>query len=216
MGKSCFGPGLKAGGPNYVAQFMRFTSRSSEPTTDRVGTAIASIERMCTKEFRAVHDHFRLLGQDNFRRYLPVPGIRIRVHPDDSAFDVAVRVAAAGAVGCRVTVSAPPDLAQQVHAGLAAAGVAGAAETVWESDADLAAVVLGGGIERIRYGAPDRVPAEIRAAAAANGTCICDAPVVAEARVELLWYVHEQSISIDYHRYGNLGARADELRAGPA
>jgi RHH-type proline utilization regulon transcriptional repressor/proline dehydrogenase/delta 1-pyrroline-5-carboxylate dehydrogenase len=216
MGKSCFGPGMKAGGPNYVAQFMRFASDSTEPTADRIRTAIASIERTCREEFHAVHDHFRLLGQDNFRRYLPLPRVRIRVHPDDTEFEIAVRVAAAGAVGCGVTVSAPPDLAPQVHAGLAAARTERVADFVWESDADLAAAIAGDGVGRIRYGAPDRVPPAIRSAAATNGTCICDAAVVAEARVELLWYVQEQSVSIDYHRYGNLGARADERRAGPA
>ncbi len=36
---------------------------------------------------------------------------------------------------------------------------------------------------------------------------------VREGRLELLWYVREQSISTDYHRYGNLGIRADEARA---
>ena len=36
-----------------------------------------------------------------------------------------------------------------------------------------------------------------------------------EGRVELLWYVREQSISHDYHRYGNLGARASEARRRP-
>jgi len=29
----------------------------------------------------------------------------------------------------------------------------------------------------------------------------------------LLWYVVEQSISFDYHRYGNLGPRSTEKRA---
>jgi RHH-type proline utilization regulon transcriptional repressor/proline dehydrogenase/delta 1-pyrroline-5-carboxylate dehydrogenase len=29
----------------------------------------------------------------------------------------------------------------------------------------------------------------------------------------MLWYLREQSISVDYHRYGNLGNRADEPRA---
>jgi RHH-type proline utilization regulon transcriptional repressor/proline dehydrogenase/delta 1-pyrroline-5-carboxylate dehydrogenase len=37
-------------------------------------------------------------------------------------------------------------------------------------------------------------------------------PVVAAGRIELLWYLREQSISFDYHRYGNLGRRAGELR----
>jgi RHH-type proline utilization regulon transcriptional repressor/proline dehydrogenase/delta 1-pyrroline-5-carboxylate dehydrogenase len=44
---------------------------------------------------------------------------------------------------------------------------------------------------------------------------LADSPVVAEGRVELLWYLYEQSVSIDYHRYGNLGARAAEPRAEP-
>ncbi|MBC8326461.1 MAG: hypothetical protein H8E27_12630 [Verrucomicrobia subdivision 3 bacterium] len=39
-------------------------------------------------------------------------------------------------------------------------------------------------------------------------------PVLAEGRLELLWYVEEQSLSHDYHRYGNLGARGNEKRAG--
>ncbi len=34
-----------------------------------------------------------------------------------------------------------------------------------------------------------------------------------EGRVELLWYVQEQCISFDYHRYGNLGPRSGEERA---
>jgi RHH-type transcriptional regulator, proline utilization regulon repressor / proline dehydrogenase / delta 1-pyrroline-5-carboxylate dehydrogenase len=37
--------------------------------------------------------------------------------------------------------------------------------------------------------------------------------VSAEGRLEMLWYLREQSISIDYHRYGNLGVRAGENRA---
>ena len=41
------------------------------------------------------------------------------------------------------------------------------------------------------------------------------APVLAEGRVEMLWYLREQSLCVDYHRYGNLGARADEPRAEP-
>jgi hypothetical protein len=36
------------------------------------------------------------------------------------------------------------------------------------------------------------------------------------AWLELPWYVQEQSISHDYHRYGNLGRRAAEPRREPA
>ena len=107
MGKSVFGPGMKAGGPNYVAQFMEFAavdscqlsvsandnsqlttddrqlttalrSRSSELGDDgdeqaaRILAAVLSYERHQREEFSVPHDHFRLVGQDNFRRYLPV------------------------------------------------------------------------------------------------------------------------------------------------
>jgi RHH-type transcriptional regulator, proline utilization regulon repressor / proline dehydrogenase / delta 1-pyrroline-5-carboxylate dehydrogenase len=41
---------------------------------------------------------------------------------------------------------------------------------------------------------------------------IIDDPVLANGRLELLHYLQEISISIDYHRYGNLGLREGELR----
>jgi RHH-type proline utilization regulon transcriptional repressor/proline dehydrogenase/delta 1-pyrroline-5-carboxylate dehydrogenase len=57
------------------------------------------------------------------------------------------------------------------------------------------------------------VPEIVRRAAAETGLCLVSAPVLAEGRIELLWSVQEQSISFDYHRYGNLGVRAGEARA---
>ena len=130
--KSALGPGIKAGGPNYVAQLMKF-SETTEPETakpegdepvdpcvadllDRLTTllqghsageggrgtsclskelekqkngpdfgvrlsadvlsklaaAARSYARYQAEEFGRVHDHFRLVGEDNFRRYLPV------------------------------------------------------------------------------------------------------------------------------------------------
>ena len=67
--------------------------------------------------------------------------------------------------------------------------------------------------DRIRYAAPDRVPSVVQQAAAETGVYLAAQPVLAEGRVELLWYVQEQSISFDYHRYGNLGPRDGEERA---
>ena len=60
---------------------------------------------------------------------------------------------------------------------------------------------------------PERVPVAVRLASAESGVFIADSPVLAEGRIELLWYVQEQSISFDYHRYGNIGARAGEKRS---
>ncbi len=213
MGKSCFGPGMKAGGPELRRPVHALLTACEQCGPASIAAARASIERAWREEFGTVHDHFRLLGQDNCRRYLPIANVRIRIHADDSELDVVVRVAAAAAAGCATVVSAPASLAQRARATLATAGLAAGTELVEESDDELAAAIRAGGIERLRCAAPDRVAPLLRAAAATNGTCICDAPVTAEGRVELLWYVREQSVSFDYHRYGNLGARASEDRA---
>jgi RHH-type transcriptional regulator, proline utilization regulon repressor / proline dehydrogenase / delta 1-pyrroline-5-carboxylate dehydrogenase len=70
-------------------------------------------------------------------------------------------------------------------------------------------------MDRVRYAAPDRVPLEVLHAFAQSGICAVSVPPVMEGRLELLWYVQEQSISIDYHRYGNLGRRSSETREEP-
>ena len=53
---------------------------------------------------------------------------------------------------------------------------------------------------------------EVRRSIGDHGIYTADAPVLAEGGIERLWNVTEQSISDDYHRYGNLGARSGEAR----
>jgi RHH-type proline utilization regulon transcriptional repressor/proline dehydrogenase/delta 1-pyrroline-5-carboxylate dehydrogenase len=270
MGKSCVGPGMKAGGPNYVAQFLKFTERCDAPVPDhkifnvelgkiaeafsafmrpntpgdepgwelfreaerlgltsliqaaapRTVRALTSYDRVWQEEFGREHDHFRLLGQDNVRRYLPFREVRVRVTEGDSLFDVVARACAARITGARVIVSSAPDAAlpaihlldELTHSWAAAI------EFIEESDEELAALIReipDHATERIRYADPRRVPDTIRRAASEKGLYIADEPVLATGRIELLWYLREQSISWDYHRYGNLGSRADEERHGP-
>ena len=246
MGKSAFGPGIKAGGPNYVAQLMKFTelgvddsdapidnpalaelietlgattgSTAEALTGDerkRLRRAIRSYDHAYQDEFGRLHDHFRLIGQDNQRRYLPVDDVRIRTHPDDSGFDLFARAAAACAAGARTTMSYAPGHRSPIIDALehATEAWAGAIEFVEESDEELAAAIAGGRTDRVRYANRDRVPEAVLRAVGESGVYIARAPVLAEGRIELLWYLREQSISFDYHRYGTLGDRAGEARA---
>ena len=244
IGKSSFGPGMKAGGPNYVAQFLRVTDQPAAinnrlvaqphlrdlqerllaveidaPAGDvtRVLAAISNYGRWMREEFGQAHDHFRLLGEDNLRRYLPLREMRIRVHPQDSLFEIFARACAAQAVGCRALISTPPDLLYKAVRILDdfTDAWAGSIEFLEETDEQLSQAIRHGDVERLRYAAPDRVPQAIRSAAAEAFVFIADTPVLAEGRVELLWYLREQSVSHDYHRYGNLGARSEERRAEP-
>lgn len=245
MGKSAFGPGIKAGGPNYLAQLMEFAERrapaAAEAVTDplleelraglaaardrlaeatpeevdRVLAAIASYDRGMREEFGREHDHFRLLGQDNIRRYRPVEELRIRLHPADDFFDLFARVAAAWAPGCRITVSSPPGLALPALALLRTLTQSwgDAIAFVEESDRRLAATLVAGRGGRLRYAAPERVPAAMFEAVRRSGRYLARAPVLMEGRIELLWYLREQSISHDYHRYGNPGEKGALGRA---
>ncbi len=247
FGKSAFGPGLKAGGPNYVAQLLSFTdaapprpdglptratlaslagglqARAAELGADaerqsaRIQAALLSYERNQAQEFGKQHDHFQLVGQDNVRRYLPAGEVRIRVHPEDSPFDLFARVGAAHTAGNHVTVSTPPghaDTALKLLEELTESW-AGAIEFVDEDDAQLAQAIVARQADVVRYAAPDRAPLAVLQASAETAIPVVSRPVLGEGRVELLWYLREQSLSIDYHRYGNLGPRARESRAEP-
>ncbi|MCA9234133.1 MAG: proline dehydrogenase family protein [Planctomycetales bacterium] len=293
MGKSAFGPGIKAGGPNYVAPLMEFepvshdhgggtraTHRAEPPRASAVisvadvdlrptltgslalphesfsarrgqleslraaldegfaanklmaelreplGAAMDNFLQWCAVEFDATHDHFRLVGEDNDRRYLPVANLWIRIHPRDTAWDVAARVVAARAAGCRVVVSSPPELDHPAVELLdnVTGDWAGAIEFVEETDQQIVELLGHSGdvddgpyaaspISRLRYAAPGRVPAAVRQAATQAFVYVADAPVLPEGRVELLWYFQEQSLAHMYHRYGNLGRRSSEQRA---
>ena len=242
MGKSAFGPSIKAGGPIYVAQLMTFTCNAGteaksenvsnpalvhllsglrklsgelQPETSQLATAIADYDKAAQDEFLKEHDHFHLIGQDNIRRYLPIPALCVRVTANDTWFDIVARAAAARSVGCRVFISSSPgvlddwlqilhDLTEEWAADI---------EFIEETDEQLIEAIETGAVGRIRYSSPEAVPSAIREAVIGNYVHIADSPVLPIGRVELMWYVQEQSVCIDYHRYGNLGARAGEQRA---
>ncbi len=258
IAKSAIGPGIKAGGPNYVAQFIDFTDATSSSaekgslhdpdlaalldalssrtgdllTGDdlvRIAAAFSSYQEAIRTEFARVHDHFRLIGQDNYRRYRAIRELRVRVHPADTAFEIIARIGASKTAGCRITVSyergtpllewlekltAPWPTRETPQPGESLVRLAGAIEFIEESDDDLAAVIRHHDTDRIRFAAPHRVSSRLLTEAAATGFYIADTPVLAAGRLEFLHYCIEQSISHDYHRYGNLGARAEEARAG--
>jgi RHH-type proline utilization regulon transcriptional repressor/proline dehydrogenase/delta 1-pyrroline-5-carboxylate dehydrogenase len=184
----------------------------------RLTTAIDSYLYWMNEEFASAHDPFRLIGEDNFRRYLPVTPIRIRVHEADAPFEIFARAAAAHAAGCRTVVSSPPSLPGSARDAVRLLDSltdswAAAIEFVEETDDQLAAAIRHHLTSRVRYAHPTRVPELVRRASAEAFSYIADSPVLAHGRVELLWYFQEQSLSHVYHRYGNLGRRASEERA---
>lgn len=255
MGKSAFGPGIKAGGPNYVVPLMQFASSDRQSTLTQplspsaapalpalsafwqhlhrqskaansvraampkhewsaLLEAILDYDRFAAEEIRQEHDTLRLVGQDNFRRYQAMTHIRIRVAQSDSWLDIFARAAAVIAVGGRATISRSPGLQSAAIESLEQLTSEWAAdmEFVEETEEELAEMIAAGQVDRVRYTSGVEVPTCIRKTADEHFIYVATTPVSLCGRVELLWYVREQSLCVDYHRYGNLGFRADEHR----
>ncbi|WP_300668490.1 proline dehydrogenase family protein [Desulfoluna sp.] len=160
------------------------------------------------KEFEKETDHFRLRGQDNIVRYLPVGGVVVRATGEEPLSDILSMCAAALITKNQVILSLPVSLDAEVDRFLESADgsrLVRDVTVVREDEKALAARLHTA--DRIRYASPDRVPASLLKKAAETGVYIARNRVVAEGRVELLQYVREQSLCNNYHRYGNLGER---------
>jgi RHH-type transcriptional regulator, proline utilization regulon repressor / proline dehydrogenase / delta 1-pyrroline-5-carboxylate dehydrogenase len=160
------------------------------------------------QEFSKEKDYFHLRGQDNILRYIPVGKVVVRLHEDDTLFDVLARIAAVKISKCDLLVSAPGDLNNMITEFLhnkEGKRLLEDTRVLYETDAELIKKMTQ--IQRIRYAAQERVPDVVFEAAAETGFYISRSKVLMDGRIELLQYFQEQSICDNYHRYGNLGER---------
>ena len=243
MKKSAIGPAIKAGSPNYVAQFMTFSDTSLpavsslmaenrllrlaaewkmkvrwqqfdsfNPEMEKTVRAIRSYQHHFDKEFSQENDYFNLRGQDNILRYLPLGTIVVRLHNQDTLFEVLARIAAVQVTGNKLVLSVPTGLNSEITQflkGKEGIRLLQDVQLQFENDEQLIQRIPDAA--RIRYAGFDRVPEAVFKAAAKTGYYISCTPVLMEGRIELLQYLQNQSICDTYHRYGNLGARSLEI-----
>ncbi|MCY1694910.1 bifunctional proline dehydrogenase/L-glutamate gamma-semialdehyde dehydrogenase [Curtobacterium sp. SL109] len=222
--KSAVGAGTKAGGVNYlvglgswapadatagapvsapVAAFLRAVGVSS-PSLSR---AVASDELAWTSLFGTAQDVSALSAERNIARYLPFPGVHVRLAsdaPEDVESLVRV-VAAALRAGTTIDVSS----AGTVPAAIAALPVVRSV-TASESDSAFGARVARGPSTRVRliggsasalYVAVDGRP----------DVAVYAEPVTEAGRIEMLPFLREQAVSITAHRFGTPNHLTDEL-----
>lgn len=161
------------------------------------------------QHFSRYIDYFHLRGQDNILRYLPVGIMVVRLHKDDNLFETLARIAAARIAGCKLRISISDGLDNGITRflhGKDGQRLIGNTRLNYETDKDIIERISK--VDRIRYAMPQRVPVNVLKAAAAAGFYIARSPVLMEGSIELLQYYQQQSICNNYHRYGNLGARA--------
>ncbi|MBQ9676041.1 MAG: bifunctional proline dehydrogenase/L-glutamate gamma-semialdehyde dehydrogenase [Bacteroidaceae bacterium] len=188
MKLSAFGPGLKAGGPNYCTQFMYITDKPGS-TTDYKQSYAAWYE----KEFKHARNiQPKIRGEQNVFRYLPVDGgMVLRLFGDETLEQVQMVQLAAQTVGTRLIVSM--DVSNPLYEQLDG-------EKKQENMAAFLESIKNYGRVRV---ISSRMPDVIREAAANYDKYIACAAPVKDGRIELALYIQEQSIANEYHRYGS-------------
>ncbi len=229
---SSFGHGSKAGGPHYITQFMhkkqldipkekaplpesintltRFLDHL-DLTSEELGLWFASTSNYAhsAKYFARDHDPQKVMGQDNLFRFRPRTRVAFRIQKEDRPLDILRVIAAAMACKCHIEVTYDPKACpieidnewKSLHQ----------ISFTEETQEELIARIQWGTFERIRF--LQKPPKEIALAASESATYLNSEPVLASGRLELLHYLREIAISMDYHRYGNLGTREGETRA---
>lgn len=230
---SSFGKGAKAGGPNYLIQFMHaeqhlLPEHGEEPSPD-VKTLMKGVEEknLISDEekvfwkssiesdafywkhyFSRKHDYSLVIGQDNFQSYFPHQKLTLIVQPDDARVGVLREIAAAICCGTPLEVISN-DL--QLVEDLQLLSLPEKIKVLHKSLTDQIDYICNGHVQRVRLLRP--APGSLQKACAEQACHINLGPTLANGRLELLNFLREISISRDYHRYGNLGDRENEKRA---
>lgn len=194
--RSVFGPGAKAGGPNYVLSLGEWQDKNPLHTPEYLRTAITSYQSAWNKHFSQEHDPSQVLGESNIFRYRPIRSICIRATENTPSVTLQLAKSAALICGVPVAFSLPANLS--LPADLTEF------EVVRETESELARRI--GKYERVRYlGQPGQSPAtELLNAAHEQHVPILTAPVMGNGRLELRHYLREQSLTETLHRYGNI------------
>lgn len=219
--RSCFGPGAKAGGPNYVAQFATWRNEGLpqlraplSPEVEALWKALAALlpdaaENLATaagsdawwmaREFGIAHDPSALDCESNVFRYRPLARCIIRATESTSDVDIARLLLAAKAAGVTSDLSLPPERV------FAIPGIA-----LWnESDEALQRRLTSAGYDLVRT---VNASPELAAAAVDAGLRLVSHAPVWSGRLELPGLFREQAISETRHRHGSVLPRPEDLR----
>lgn len=217
---SSIGPGSKAGGPNYLIHLMEVEQIASPNERASKSPLLRPLEQFLKKtkielslweqaaesyafwweRYRKDEDPSKVVGQDNFLRYVPHKGMVLRLTGKDDLLHVAMACAAAMTCGLSLQISASKgtDFLKDwpVLQGI---------EWVEEEEGTLIRRLQKKEVKRVRM--LSRPSSSLLGAAAESLCYVTHIAPLANGRVELLNYLREVAISIDYHRYGNLGER---------
>ncbi len=236
---SSFGYGSKAGGPNYLFQFAQPTEialpKEKHPvpqevnelssfiqkiplSAEELGVWYASISNYAywAERFKQTYLHGKIdaqgdlvLGQDNKLLYKPRKKMCLRIQDSDKPLDIFRSIAAAISCHTNLEISWTRGMSPVVF------------NDQWEHHCPTVKIkeeTQGEFLQRLKNQLFERVrllsdpTGPLKEHAAESNVYLCHRPVLSSGRFELLHYLREMALSVDYHRYGNLGVREGEHR----
>ncbi len=222
--KSAIGFGRKVGIYNYITQFLDISQESADNNLLENGfsTALDSLNKNTKElanistiaksyayhhknEFSLAKDYVGIRGEENLFSYNKIQNLAFRVCNKDSLQDILGVILAANTSRVKLLVSFDKnsniDTAKELCEQIALQ-----ADFIEENEESFIAKISQ--YERIRYHAKPSIADEIYQKAASLAKIIIRDKPLLNGRFELLFYHNEKSLSISYHRYGNLGIRA--------
>ncbi len=215
MKKSAYGGGIKAGSPNYVSCFFEYKEmkRNHHPKElleftylsdllnahDKVrfSQAIQSYTLNYQVEFSREKDIHAILGEYNVFRYLPLKKMVLRLKRGDNFVDAALILAAADICKTPIEISLDPQ-----NKLLPLIDTLKSRYKVYE-EKEIQFYGHMNDYDRVRL-CCNTDTVDILTEASTTGLYIAYNSPVIEGRLELLHYLKEQSVSTEYHRYGNI------------
>jgi RHH-type proline utilization regulon transcriptional repressor/proline dehydrogenase/delta 1-pyrroline-5-carboxylate dehydrogenase len=219
--KSAFGRGIKAGGENYIKQFLKFEKSSSDfkgnnsenNNLEAVAASLGIKSEMLNNStfarymeeyisyFSVAHDTQEIAGQQNIVRFLPVSRMAIRIL-EKTTFEDAINMMFASFLMLEkgsiiFETAATLSAFSQTESFLL---ISPKFEILIKDQNEFMGIISN--FERIKFAAPSEVSKEVFIEAAKSGIYISDEKMTKDPRLDLLHFVKEQSISYNYHRYG--------------
>ncbi len=230
MRKSAIGSGKKAGGFNYVAQFMKIEHDNSSfgetrrhPYVEKIESLLEGEENFAEEikgaaetashfaywletEFLKAHDYSHIRGEHNIIRYLHVKSVLLRFEENDTLYEMLSSIAAVKMSGAELHISLPSSPQSKSLLWLSSKRdilLESTDSFVMQDESSLLRAMRK--VERIRFLRTENVSSAIFKDVAKEALYIASDTFVSHGRIELMHYFIEQSISDSFHRYGNLG-----------
>lgn len=222
---SSFGKGLKAGGSNYISQFLTITVKPKKTELNPKVVLLAKIFYSLTNDqlqllsqayddacwqwkhyFSKQHEEITIRGEDNILRYIAADTVIQIINPHDTLMNILMRLLTSSCLPSKLEVlvtnhqehlSYEQIKALKNHFGFKLAHFSSWLELEEKLQPNT----------RIRVEKKEDIPKLFMTRAHKKAIHIYTGAPLANTRLEFLNYMQEQAISHAYHRYGNLMGR---------